>query len=118
MNSKFTERRVKTKLSILGSKTATDWYELDFGEAKNISTVKVFLISVHKRYRVPSDLSVDYRIGSQWVPVTGSKTTAKLIGNTVVNTVSFHTFITKRIIVLFKHRLNGTVVEMTELECY
>lgn len=71
MNSKFRERRVKTKLSISGSKTTTGWYEFDFVEAKRISKVNVFLISDDKRYRLPSDLNVECRIGSQWVPVAG-----------------------------------------------
>lgn len=112
----FTE--VKNWWSTIGSKASMDWYELDFGEAKRISTVKVFLVADNKMYSVPSDISIEYRNKDQWVPVTSKfKTHAKLLGNTV-NTVNFDTLSTTRIRVVFKQKNNGLAVAMTELECY
>ena len=109
---------VKNWWSTIGSKTTTDWYKLDYGEAKRISTVKVFLVADDKMYRVPTDIIIEYRNEGQWIPIPiKSKTPATLAGNTV-NTVSFNALTTTQIRVVFKHGLAGSAVAMTELECY
>lgn len=109
---------VKNWWSTVGTKTTFDWYALDFGEAKNISAVKLFLVADGKIYGVPSNISIEYRKDGQWVPVTiKSRTPAILVGNTV-NSVNFDQLTTTQIRVVFKHKPTGPAVAMTELECY
>jgi hypothetical protein len=109
---------VKNRWSTVGSTSSTDWYALDFGEPKTISTVKIFLFTDGKMYNMPDDISIEYMKKNQWLPVKiKSRTPATLVGNTV-NSAGFSKLTTTQIRVVFKHKNIGSAVAMAELECY
>jgi len=106
---------VKNRWTTLGSASSSDWYALDFGQVREISTVKLYLYVDGKTYGIPDDYSIEYHNGQQWLPVNEKeRNPAKPIENTV-NTVVFEKVSTTHIRVSFKHE--EKTLALAEIEC-
>jgi hypothetical protein len=98
-----------------GSTSATDWFAVDFGSTKEISTIKVYLFADDKQYALPDSISFEYHNGSDWMPVKIKKQPEKLIANTV-NFFNIEKADALKIRLNFKH--SQKQVALCELECY
>jgi hypothetical protein len=96
-----------------GSKSATDWYAVDFGQPRELSSAMIHLYSDDKTFGLPEDYSIEYRNGNEWFPAKGQSPT-KLMGNTV-STITFNKVTATGLRVIFKHVKQ---VALVELECY
>jgi hypothetical protein len=105
---------IRNRWTTTGSTSTTDWYALDFEKPKEISTVKLYLFSDGKRFLVPDNISIDYKIDDQWKPVSLKETIA-LTGNTS-NTISFDKINAETIRINIEHKSKQVVI--AELECY
>jgi hypothetical protein len=102
----------------LGSKLATDWYALDFGQIREISSVKLYLYADGIIYGAPDDYSIEYYNTKQWLPVKmNEQNPVKPIGNTV-NTVVFDKVRATKIRIKLKHDNKKLAVAVAEVECY
>jgi hypothetical protein len=98
-----------------GSLAKTDWYAIDFGKAKKLSSVKLYLFADGNTNSVPDAITIEYQKGGVWKPVKFHQNIDKLIGNTV-NTIIFHTVLAKKIKINFSHLKSQVAV--SEIECY
>lgn len=102
----------------LGSTSTTDWYALDFGQTREISSVKLYLYADGKIYGKPDDFSIEYQTNGQWLPVKVKEgNPVNPIENTV-NTVVFDKVSAAQIRINFKHGAKGLAVAVAEVECY
>lgn len=91
------------------SKSKNDWYEIDFGNANEISVIKVYLVSDGKILDVPDSIPIGYHLKQQWMPVE-IKDNPKLIGNTS-NAILFKKFLPKRLGSISNMKLNKSLYQ-------
>jgi hypothetical protein len=102
--------------STRGSKNDADWYGLDFGELKKISTIKLYLFTDGKEFFAPKQVTASYDNGSFWEPLFESSVHEKKAAGNTVNIMKFDTISARAIKLYFTHP-NGQVA-VTELEYY
>jgi hypothetical protein len=108
----------KNRWSSFGSNNATDWYAVDFGSVKTVSSAKLYLFSDNLGLRTPQSYNLQYWNGSAWINIPNQvKSPAAPAGNTE-NTVNFAEVNTSRIRVVFKNAGGGYYTGMTEFEAY
>jgi hypothetical protein len=98
-----------------GSASKTDWFAVDFGQAHDVSTLKIYLYADDKTFAVPGSITIEYQNNGQWLPVKLREQNHKLIGNTG-NTIAFDKITATRIRINFKHETKAVAV--SEIECY
>ena len=97
---------ITNRWTTIGSTSKVDWLAIDFGQAREVSRVKVYLFSDHKIFAVPDEITIEYKNGSRWLPVkSAEQTPAKITGNTV-NTITFDKVTATRV--------SGLILNMTE----
>jgi hypothetical protein len=99
-----------------GSTSVSDWYAIDFGEAHELTMVKLYLVADDKTFGIPDNITIEYQKAGKWVPVKMDEhKILKLVGNTV-NVIPFDKINTGKIRVNFRH--SKFQVAITEVECY
>ena len=99
-----------------GSNSKNDWFEMDFGNAKEISSIKLYPFSDNKTFEVPEDIIIECQLKQEWIPVKIKAVGSKLIGNTS-NTISFDKKVfAEKLRITFKH--SSRQVAFSEIECY
>lgn len=84
-----------------GSSNATDWLEVDLGEAKEISRIDLYIYDDRGGVQPPKSYSVQTWNGTEWQDVPAQvKSPAKPLGSSV-NTVTFPKQITSKFRVMF-----------------
>ncbi len=107
---------ITNRWTTLGSTSATDWFALDFGQAREVSTVKIYPVADGQTYSPPDDFTVEYQNGDRWLPVKIKEyKPVKPAGNTV-NTLVFEKVTASRVRINFKHEKKA--VAISEVECY
>jgi len=102
----------------LGSTSDTDWYALDFGQSREISSVKLHLYADGKIYGKPDDYSIEYNKDGEWLPVSeNGRFPGKPIENTV-NTVEFKIVSARQVRINFVHNSPNLAVALAEVECH
>jgi hypothetical protein len=102
----------------MGSSSSNNWYALDFGEIRNVSSVKLFFYADGKTFEKPDEYDLEYWNGRQWLPVKVKDRTPSLpIGNTV-NKVSFDKIATTQLRINFKNEEKSYAIALTEIEMY
>ena len=102
----------------LGSTSDTDWYALDFGQPREISSVKIYLYADGKFYSAPENFNIEYFDGTQWQPVKETERKPEKPLENAVNTVAFDKVSATQIRINFKHKPQGLAVAVAEVECY
>lgn len=103
--------------STRGSDYTTDWFALNFGQARDVSSAKLYLFADDSAYFTPDSIAVEYLSGNNWMPIeVSSQTPAALTANTV-NTLGFPKISTPAIRINFKHSPPRQVA-LSEIECY
>lgn len=110
----FTE--ITNRWTSLGSASATDWYATDFGQPKEISSVKVYLFADGKTYAVPGSVTIEYQSGDKWLAVKMKEQKPAILAGNTVNVFSFEKITATKIRLTFKH--GAGQVAISEVECY
>jgi hypothetical protein len=109
---------IKNRWTTLGSSSASDWYKIDFGEVRNISSAKLYFFEDDKIYRKPDDFIIEYWDGRQWLKVNEkSRIPVSPVGNTV-NTINFDNVATTGIRFIFKNESKKFAVALAEIQLY
>jgi hypothetical protein len=87
-----------------GSKSATDWLEIDFGSLKEVGRVELYLYDDHGGVQPPASYTVQVLMGEQWKDVEGQKKSPAIPTGSALNTVTFPRVTTRKIRVLFTHQ--------------
>jgi len=107
---------ITNRWTTTGSIAKTDWFAIDFGQPREISTVKVYPVADNKSFQVPDGFEIEIQTGDKWIPVkTKGQQPSKPIGNTE-NTLVFDKVTTSRVRINFTH--NRKQVAISEIECY
>lgn len=106
---------IRNRWATLGSTARSDWFALDFGQARELSSVKIYFFADQKTFDVPDKISIEYQNEGQWFPVNLSNQPARLAGNTV-NTIAFEKIAASRLRINFHHAMKQVAV--AEVECY
>ena len=106
---------ISNRWTTLGSGSQDDWYALDFGNAREISTVKLYLFGDDKTFDTPDSFRIEYMTNGRWQPVQLKKSESlKPVVNTV-NSIEFDKITSTSIRILFTHRKGEVAV--SEIEC-
>jgi hypothetical protein len=96
-------RDTKNRWSSFGSGNTSDWFAVDFGAARTVSSAKLHFFADDTGLKAPAGYSLQSWNGTAWVDITGlSKSPVAAAGNTV-NTVTFPAVNTSRLRVVFTH---------------
>ncbi|TDC01537.1 discoidin domain-containing protein [Micromonospora fluostatini] len=101
-----------------GSPNATDWYEINFGQARTVDDVWLFVRNdrAGNRYRPPASYSVQYLDGGTWVTAPGQVRTPGAARSNL-NRVRFTPVTTARLRVQLTHA-TGAKTGLTEVQVY
>jgi len=107
---------ITNRWTTLGSTSASDWYALDFGQQREITSIKIYFFDDGKDYVVPDSFTVEFQNADQWMTLKVKEIkTGNPIGNTV-NEVVFDKVNANRIKISFMH--GKKAVAVSEIECY
>jgi hypothetical protein len=107
---------VRNRWTTLGSNAKSDWFALDFGQAREISSVKIYPFSDGETFGVPDSVGIEYQNGGEWLPVKIKELNPeKFVGNTM-NTIIFDKVAATRIRINLKHEKKQ--LALSEVECY
>ena len=107
---------IRNRWATVGSDSNTDWYALDFGQPREISSIKYYPFADDKMFGTPDNLTIEYQNEGKWLPVKVTGTSPdNPVGNTV-NTVSFERVSASGIRATFKHESKQLAI--SEIECY
>ncbi|HNV30024.1 MAG TPA: discoidin domain-containing protein, partial [Cyclobacteriaceae bacterium] len=107
---------IRNRWATVGSTSKTDWYALDFGQPRDISSLKYYLFTDDKNFGIPDNLTIEYQNEGEWLPVkVDESSSGNPVGNTV-NTVAFEKVSASRIRVTFKHETKQLAI--SEIEYY
>jgi hypothetical protein len=96
-----------------GSNSNTDWYAIDFGAMVDVSNVKLYFYEDGKKFGVPDEVTIEYQVNDEWVPLVQKDVNRNMIGNTL-NTIEFEKTGMRKIRINFRHE--GKDVALTEVE--
>ncbi len=107
---------ITNRWTTLGSTSKTDWYAIDLGQPREISSVKIYVFSDNKTFSSPDSFSIEFQKGDQWLPVNvKQQMPVKPVGNTVY-TIAFDKISATLIRINFKHETKQ--VAISEVEFY
>lgn len=99
------------------SGNTSDWYSVDFGTAKDVNDIKLYIYNDNGGVKTPASYNVQYWDGTTWVDCANQvKSPVSPTGN-AVNEVSFTTINTQKVRVVFTHQ-SGSYSGVTEFEAY
>ncbi|MEO7992275.1 MAG: discoidin domain-containing protein [Chryseolinea sp.] len=107
---------IRNRWATLGSGSKTDWFALDFGQPREVSTAKIYLYTDGKVFGVPESFTIEYKDKEQWLPVRMRKQTPDSLTGNTVNTFDFDKINTANIRINFKHETKEFAV--SEVEFY
>ena len=107
---------ITNRWTTAGSTANTDWYSLDFGQPREISRIKIYLVADNKMFVAPESIKIEIQNGDKWTPVAvKEQLPAGPVGNTE-NTLVFDKTSATRVRINFEH--SQKQVAVSEIECY
>jgi len=90
-----------------GSGDATDWAGVDFGTARSIHTVKLYLLDDGKGVVAPKSFELQYWNGREWLEVPGQRRSPRAPTGHRANTVTFNSIQAEKLRAVFTHGEGG-----------
>ena len=107
---------ITNRWTSLGSTAKTDWFSIDFGQPREISSIKIYLVADDKTFAAPDSFAIEIQKHDKWIPVAIKRQKpANPTGNTE-NSLVFDNIITARVRINFAHAQKQ--VAISEIECY
>ncbi len=100
-----------------GSPNAQDWLEVDFGEAKEVRRVELYIYDDKGGVQPPTSYTVQSYTGTEWQDIANQKKNPALPAGSAQNTVTFDSVTTSKLRVLFTNR-DKARSGLTELEIF
>lgn len=109
-------REITNRWTTLGSTSKRDWFSIDFGPPKEISTIKIYPVADNEIFAAPDSFIIEMQSGDKWMPVTiKTRDPANPVGN-MENTLMFDKLTATRVRINFVHAQKQ--VAISEIECY
>jgi hypothetical protein len=99
------------------SPNATDWFGINFGTARTISEVRLYIYDDGGGVRAPASYNVQYWNGSAWVDAAGQVKTPAVPAGADRNVVRFNAVSTSQVRIVFTHAA-GSKAGVTEFEVW
>jgi hypothetical protein len=107
---------ITNRWTTLGSTAKADWFSIDFGKPREISSIKIYLAADDKTFAAPDSFAIEIQKDDKWIPVAIKRQQpANPTGNTE-NSLVFDKATTARVRVNFAHAQKQ--VAISEIECY
>lgn len=99
-----------------GSSSKKDWISIDFGQPREISQIRLYLVSDNNEFAAPENFEIEIQKDGQWTPVkiSGQKP-GKPTGNTI-NSLTFEKVSARQVRIVINHAAKQ--VAISEVECY
>ncbi|MDD3322097.1 MAG: trehalase family glycosidase [Paludibacter sp.] len=111
-------QEIKNRWTTYGSTSINDWYAVDFGCIRSVSTVKIYIYADNVTYKKPDNYNIEYWSGGKWLPVNNVIKTPSLTIENTVNTVSFDKIATTQLRINLKQEAQKSVIALSEIEMY
>ena len=102
--------------STKGSPSSKDWYALDFGKDREISTVNLYLYSDAQTFGLPDAVSILCKHNGNWDAVKMNKGSGNTFLANTENKITFDKITADGIKIFFQHKKKQVAV--SEIECY
>ena len=107
---------ITNRWTTLGSAAKTDWFSIDFGQPKEISSIKIYPVADDKTFASPDSFAIEIQKDDKWIPVAIKRQQPiNPTGNTE-NSLVFDKVTTARVRINFAHAQRQ--VAISEIECY
>ena len=109
---------ITNRWSTYGSTSGSDWYALDFGKVRKVSSAKLYFFEDNKNYKTPDEYFVEYWDGKQWQKVNEKSRMPVLPAGNTVNTVDFEKVSTTKMKFIFKNKSKKFATAVLEIQLY
>jgi len=107
---------ITNRWTTAGSTSKTDWFAIDFGLPREISSIKIYPVADDKPFAAPDSFAVEVQQGDRWIPIMiRQQRPPRPVGNTE-NTLVFDKITTSRVRINFAHAQKQ--IAISEIECY
>ncbi len=107
---------ITNRWTTLGSTAKADWFSIDFGLPREISSIKIYPVADDKILAAPDSFAIEIQKDDKWIPIAIKRQQpANPTGNTK-NSLVFDKIITARVRINFAHAQKQ--VAISEIECY
>jgi len=107
---------ITNRWTTAGSTSKTDWFAIDFGLPREISSIKIYPVADDKPFAAPDSFAVEVQQGDRWIPIMiRQQRPRRPVGNTE-NTLVFDKITTSRVRINFAHAQKQ--IAISEIECY
>ena len=107
---------ISNRWTTLGSTAPSDWYALNFGEPREISTVKIYPFADGKTFFLPDSLSIELQSDGEWKPAGKVQYTPAMLLRNTANTIQFMKTMATGIRINVRH--GSKAAALVEVECY
>jgi hypothetical protein len=101
----------------LGSKTATDWYGVDFGAGRLVHNVRLYFYSDGKEFNPPASYTLQYWTGTEWAEIPGATKTPAVPFGDGENAISFQRMKISRLRVVFTNPPDSSIA-LVQIKAY
>ena len=107
---------ITNRWTTFGSTAKTDWFAIDFGQPREISSIKIYPVADDVMFVAPDSINIEVQNGDKWIPVPiKERHPAGPVAN-AGNTLLFDMKTTTRVRISFTH--SQKQVAISEIECY
>ena len=107
---------ITNRWTSLGSTAKTDWFSIDFGQPREISSIKIYPVADDKTFAAPGSFAIEILKDDKWIPVTIKRQQPVNPAGNTENGLVFDKIITSRVKINFAHAQKQ--VAISEIECY
>jgi hypothetical protein len=100
----------------LGSHEARDWYAIDLGQEKTVSSVALYFYDDGRKFRTPKSCAIQYWDGHNWIDLVKNQHVTP-VGNGETKVV-FSPVTTERIRAVFENSENGEAISLVEFKVF
>ena len=61
---------ITNRWTTLGSTAKTDWFSIDFGQPREISSLKIYPVADDKTFSAPDSFAIEIQTDNKWIPIT------------------------------------------------
>ena len=99
-----------------GSRNPLDWYAVDFGEERPVSSVFLYFFEDGSAYRAPSACRIQYWNGEAWTDVSSEKSVVPVANGET--RIQFSSVSTRKVRVVFRNQAGGTAVLLDAVKVF
>jgi glycogen debranching enzyme len=107
---------ITNRWTTLGSTAKTDWFSIDFGQPREISSIKIYPVADDKTLAAPDNFAIETQKDGEWIPVAIKRQQPTNPTGNTENSLFFDKIITARVRISFTHAQKQ--VAISEIECY